>query len=169
MPLMFPSGGMFGIKLVGEAHATFPFFKREGNPALMNFPTSEKGRTIARNIPIGHRSLVYLMAPARRLWTAIEYIKWDSHSADVLEEGSRAAVAQGATAIREVFNSHYAKIWRCIRVLAIIDDYMNGPVQDFEFHEGDIMFDMPEQEYLERFDAIPWSWRSDECSGPGSG
>jgi len=66
--------GMFGIMLVGAIQPEFPFFGREGNPPLMNFPNSPEGRRIAVAIPVGHRSLVYLMHPVKRFWAAVEYI-----------------------------------------------------------------------------------------------
>jgi hypothetical protein len=149
---------MFGIKLVGHIHPAFPFFGRDGKPTLMNFPDSPEGRRIAAGIPIGHRSLVYLMHPIKRFWAAIEYIKWDCNVEDVLEEGTRAAVAQNAVAMIEVINSRFAKIWRCVRVLAWIDDPRNAPTPDFGFQEGDIMFDIGQHEYFDMFNAIPWGW-----------
>jgi hypothetical protein len=161
MPLTFPSGGMFGIKLVGEPNAEFRFCGKEGNPPLMNFPDSAKGRTIAASVPIGHRSLVYLMAPIKRIWAAVEYIKWDSSIADVLQEGMKAALAQDAVKMMNAVNTHFAKVWRCVRVLAVVDNYKNGPAQDFDFQQGDVMFDMTQEEYLEVFNAMPWTWRGD--------
>jgi len=117
MDFTFPNGGMFGIKLVGETHPTLGFFGIDGNPTLMNFPDNDKGRRLAALVPIGHKSLVYLMAPAKRIWAAIEYIKWDSKIADPLKEGMEAARAQGADTMMEAINSHYARVWRCVRVL----------------------------------------------------
>src|SRR3954462_3805226 len=81
MPAGTPTIGMFGIKLVGAIQPEFPFFGREGKPPLMNFPNSPEGRHVATAIPIGHRSLVYLMHPVKRFWAAIEYVKWDSNAA----------------------------------------------------------------------------------------
>jgi hypothetical protein len=152
---------MFGVKLVGSIHRDFPFFGRGGNPALMNFPDSAEGRRIAADIPIGHRSLVYLMHPIRRFWTAIEYIKWDGAIEDVLEEGERAAVAQNAVTLMRVVNPRFSRIWRCIRILALIDDPLYAPTPDFGFHEGEIMRDIGQQEYHDMFNAIPWSWRDE--------
>jgi hypothetical protein len=153
---------MFGIKLVGERHPQFPFFGREGKPGIMNFPDSAEGRRIAASIPIGHRSLLYLMHPIKRFWAAVEYIKWNSGIADVLEEGRQAAVAQNAIALFEVLNPRFAKVWRCIRVVAIIDDPMEAPTPDLGFQEGDIMRDISEHESLEMFNAIPWSWTGED-------
>src|SRR5438552_2876347 len=135
-------GGMFGIKLVGAVQPEFPFFRRDGKPALMNFPDSLEGRRIGASIPIGHRSLVYLMYPVKRFWAAIEYIKWDFSTEDVLVEGMRAAAAQDAVAMMEVVNPKFARIWRCVRVLALIDDPMKAPTPDFGFQEGDIMLEI---------------------------
>jgi hypothetical protein len=152
---------MFGIKLVGALHYAFPFFGRDGKPPLMNFPDSPEGRRVAAEVPIGHRSLVYLMHPVKRFKAAIEYVKWDSNIDDVLEEGSRAAATQNAVAMLEVFNSRFARIWRCVRVVALIDDPMQGPATDFGFQEGDIMLGISQQEYLEWFNALPWNWTAE--------
>jgi len=155
-------GGMFGVKLVGSQHPAFSFFGRDGKPTLMNFPDGPEGRRIAASIPIGQRSLVYLMYPIKRFWTAIEYIKWDLNTDDVLEEGMRAAVAQNAVAMAEVINSKFARIWRCVRIVALIDDPMSAPTPDFGFKEGDVMLDIEKQEYLDMFNAIPWSWKDED-------
>jgi hypothetical protein len=149
---------MFGLKLVGAVHPEFPFFGRAGNPAVMNFPNSPEGRRIAASVPIGHRSLVYLMSPVKHFWTAIEYVKLDPSVNDLLEEGTRAAESQNAVALVEALNPKFAKLWRCIRVIALIDNPQQAPTPDFGFQEGDIMFDVTQQEYSELFSAIPWSW-----------
>jgi hypothetical protein len=116
------SSGMFGIKLVGAVQPQFSFFGKEGKPTLMNFPDSAEGRRIAADIPIGNKSLVYLVHPVKRFWAAIEYIKWDANINDVLKEGMQAATAQKAVATFKIYNSKFAKVWRCVRVLALIDD-----------------------------------------------
>jgi hypothetical protein len=103
------------------------------------------------------------MHPVKRFWTAVEYIKWNPKIEDVLEEGMQAAVAQNAVAMMEALNSKFAKLWRCIRVLALINDPTQAPTPDFGFQEGDIMFDIGQQEYADMFHAIPWSW-TDEMS-----
>jgi hypothetical protein len=162
MALTRPNGGMFGVKLVGAVHPGFPFFGRAGNPAVMNFPSSREGRRIAAEVPIGHRSLVYLMSPVKRFWTAIEYIKWDPSIKDLLKEGARAAENQNAVALVEALNAKFARLWRCIRVLALIDDPTKAPTPDFGFQEGDIMFDVTQQDYSDMFNAIPWSWTAAE-------
>jgi hypothetical protein len=109
-------------------------------------------------VKIGHRSLVYLMAPTKRLWAAVEYVRWCPGIADVLVEGREEANAQGAVTLMEAVNRKFAKVWRCIRCLAVIDDPMKGPLADFCFQEGDIMFDMDQRDYLGLFNAVPWSW-----------
>jgi hypothetical protein len=152
---------MFGIKLVGPLHAAFPFFGREGKPALMTFPSSPEGRRLAANIPIGHKSLVYLMHPIKRFWTAIEYIRSDSKILDLLKDGEQAAIAQNALALMQVQNAHYARLWRCIRVLAWIDDPMKAPMFEFGFNEGDVMREISQQEYEEMYNAVPWTWTAD--------
>src|SRR5262245_8068140 len=153
--------GMFGIRLVGPAHAEFSFFGREGKPALMNFPNSPEGRRLAVATPIGHKSLVYLIHPVKRFWTAIEYIRWNPSVPDVLKEGMRAAAAQNAVALIETLNPHYSRYWRCIRILAWIDNPMNAPTPDFGFNEGDVMREISQQEYDELYNAILWSWTVD--------
>src|SRR5262245_64575684 len=99
--------GMYGIRLVGPAHAEFPFFGRDGKPALMNFPNSPEGRRLAAATPIGHKSLVYLMHPVKRFWTAIEYIRSDSKIPDLLNDGERAAISQNAVALMQAANPYY--------------------------------------------------------------
>ena len=157
-----PGEGMFGVKLVGALHSAYSFFGRAGNPTVMNFPDSPEGRRIAAALPIGHRSLVYLMHPMKRIWAAIEYIKWDDGIDDVLKEGRRAAAAQGAVDLMRVQNSKFARYWRCVRVLAQIDDPASGPVPDFSFQEGEIMRDIEPHEYAELFNAVPWSWTAED-------
>jgi hypothetical protein len=152
---------MFGVKLVGPLHRAYPFFGRAGKPALINFPDSPVGRRIAADIPIGHKSLVYLMHPIKRFWSAIEYIKWDAKVADVLEEGLRAARAQNAVTLMEAANARFAKVWRCVRLLAEIDDPTRAPTPDFGFQEGEILRELGQQEYDAMFNAISWTWRAD--------
>jgi hypothetical protein len=152
---------MFGVKLVGHIQPAFPFFGRAGKPTVMNFPDSPEGRRLAAGIPVGHKSLVYLMHPVKRFWAAIEYIKWDSGVADVLDEGQRAAQAQNAVALMQVVNSRFAAVWRCVRMLAEIDDPARAPTPDFDFREGEVMREIREQEYEAMFEAVPWTWRHD--------
>src|SRR5262249_29157682 len=149
----------FSIKLVGAVQPEFPFFRRDAKPALMNFPDTPQGRRIATSIPIGHKSLVYLMHPVKRFWAAVEYIRWDPNSEDVLEDGLRAAEGQNAVALMDAHNAKFAKVWRCVRQLAYIDNPMNAPTPDFGFQQGDIIHDLDESEYLDMFNAVPWSWR----------
>jgi hypothetical protein len=150
--------GMFGIKLVGAITPEFAFFGRDGEPSLMNFPNSPEGRRVATTTPIGHKSLVYLMHPIKRFWTAIEYVTWDPSAANVLDDGMGAARAQGAVGLMEAVNSTYAKLWRCVRVVAMINDPMQAPTPDFQFREGEVLREISLQEYQDLFDAIPWSW-----------
>ena len=149
--------GMFGIKLVGDNTPEFPFFGRGGTPTLMNFPDSAEGRRIAANIPIGHKTIVYLMHPTMRFWSVIEFINSES-SKDVLQAGMEAAVAQNAVAVMNVVNPKFAKVWRCVRVLAMIDNPMNAPTPDFAFQQGEILRFIDEREFADYFNAIPWSW-----------
>jgi hypothetical protein len=160
MILTRPNGGMFGIKLVGDGYQAWRFHNREGTPPLMNFPDGRAGRRIAASIPIGHRSLVYLMHPTKRLCAAIEYVS-DPKTVDVLKQGKQAAIAQNAVAQIEAYGyPHFSKIWRCVRIVAWIDDPNNAPTPDFEFHQGDVMFDIDENEYLNLFTEIPWTWKA---------
>jgi len=43
----------------------------------------------------------------------------------------------------------------------MIPNYNEGPLQNFNFHEGDIMFDMPQRDYLDLFNTIPWTCPKD--------
>jgi hypothetical protein len=150
--------GMFSIKLVGASHPSLPACTKAGKPALMNFPDSPEGRRIAASIPNGHRSLVYLMAPRKCIWAAIEYIKWDEKTADVLEEGRQAAQAQNAIALMQVLAPHYAKVWRCVRFLADVTPLEHGLAIDHEFHQGEVIRPISQQEYDDLFNAAPWTW-----------
>jgi hypothetical protein len=149
---------MFGIKLVGESHDAYPFFGRRGNPALMNFPDSHEGRKLAVGIPLGHKSLVYLMHPKSDSGIAIEYIQWDSKVTDLLKDGERAATAQGAVNLMRAVNARYSRFWRCIRILAEIDDPMKGPALELGFIEGEVMREISQREYEEWYRAVPWPW-----------
>jgi hypothetical protein len=150
--------GMFSIKLVGHEQPHFPACTRAGKPALMNFPDSPEGRRIAASIPNGHRSLVYLMAPTKRIWAAIEYIKWDEKITDVLEEGRQAAQAQGAVALMDILAPHYAKVWRCVRFLADVSPPEHGLAVNYEFHQGEVIREISQQEYDDLFNAASWTW-----------
>jgi hypothetical protein len=161
MSLMRTNGWMFGLKLVGPTHFDQPVFGRDGKPSLMNFPDSVEGKRCASVVLIGHRSLVYLMAPIKRFWGAVEYIKWNPEIDDVLEEGRRAAANQNVAAIMEVLNPRFSRVWRCIRVVAMINDPTQAPTPDFPFKKGDVMFDIEQREYLEMFNAVPWSWTAE--------
>lgn len=152
------SAGKFGIKLVGHDFPEYPFFRKDTNPALMCFPDSEMGRHVASVIPIGHRSLVYLMAPVKRIWAAVEYIKTDPIRESVLDEGRRAAIKHGAIKILKVVAPHYASYFRCVRFVAEIEDPANVPTPDFGFSQGDVGFDIDEADYLELYNAKPWTW-----------
>jgi hypothetical protein len=44
-------------------------------------------------------------------------------------------------------------------MLAVIDDPTNAPTPDFDFQEGEVMRDLGQHEYLDYFNAVPWSWR----------
>jgi hypothetical protein len=153
--------GMFGIKLVGPAHAEFSFFGKDGKPALMNFPNSPEGRRLAIATPLGHKSLVYLIHPVMRFWTAIEYIRWDPNVSDLLEDGLRAATAQDAVALIEAQDAHYSRYWRCIRILASIDNPMNGAPLAYGFNKGEVMREISQREYDELYNSLPWSWPQD--------
>jgi hypothetical protein len=58
----------------------------------------------------------------------------------------------------EAYNAKFAKVWRCIRFLAVIDDPMKSPPPGLDFHQGDIMVEISERQYYDMFNAIPWSW-----------
>jgi len=116
-----PGIGMYSIKLVGHVQPHFPALTQAGQPALMNFPDSPDGHYFAANIPIGHKSLVYLMAPMMRIWAAVEYVKCGDTSLSLLEQGRQAAEAQpNIIAQMRALAPQYASLWRCIRFLASI-------------------------------------------------
>jgi hypothetical protein len=62
----------------------------------------------------------------------------------------------------EALNPHFSRIWRCVRVLAFINDPFQAPTPDFGFQKGDTMFDIEPREYFDMFNAIPWSWPLEE-------
>jgi hypothetical protein len=160
-------GGMFGLKLVSHYHFKFDFFNRNGKPALMNFPDSPEGRRIAPLVRIGHRSLVYLMTPraedgvpdplgmSKHIGAAIEYVH-ENPKLNLLDDGMEAANKQKAVAYHETMGfAHWARLFRCIRIVAWIDDPRNGPIQDFQFSKGDTMFDITKEYYDELYNQIP--------------
>src|SRR5438309_7145933 len=86
-----PDGGMFSIKLIHPNHLKHDYLTGDldglGGPGpLMNF-SSGKGASIAANIAIGHRALVYVIQHHKFVW-AIEYI-------GNIEQGRQAATSHG--------------------------------------------------------------------------
>jgi hypothetical protein len=154
---------MFGIKLVSDYHFSFPYFGLCGNPAVMNFPDSREGREIATVLPVGHRALVYLMAPKKCFGAAIEFIQLNQTTGDLLDDGMQAARAQDAIRLHEAVYPHWAKWWRCTRVIAWKENPTNvpgnAPTPDFHFQKGDDMFDISERCYSILFNAICWNWQ----------
>jgi hypothetical protein len=157
--------GMFSIKLVGAVQPNFPVLTRAGNPALMNFPSSREGRRVAACTPIGHKSLVYLQAPTMRIWAAIEYIEWDGGKGDVLEQGRRAAEAQGIVELMKIHAPHYASIWRCIRYLAEVTPPEQGLLMNYDFHQGEVIREISREEYERLFNATEWTWPTMPAGG----
>jgi hypothetical protein len=149
---------MFSIKLVGDIQPNIPACTRAGNPALMNFPDSPEGLRVAATIPIGHKSLVYLQAPTKLIWAAIEYIEWHPEYGDVLEQGRRAAEAQDAIALMGTLAPHYARLWRCIRYLADVTPPRDGFAIDYHFHQGEVMREISPEEYERLFGLTAWTW-----------
>ena len=83
-----PDGGMFGVKVIRPVHLDFACFWQplgdgDGLVNLMNFRNSLAGRARARNIPNGHRMLVYV-ASKKRFVAAVEVC-------GSLEDGAAAA------------------------------------------------------------------------------
>jgi hypothetical protein len=153
----------FSIKLVGGGKPSISACTRAGKPSVMNFPDSREGQRVAASIPIGHRSLVYLMAPTKRIWAAIEYIRCDTEMTDMVRAGRHAAETQNAVALMQVLAPHYANIWRCIRFLAEIDRPEDGPAIDYDFHQGEVNREISQQEYNDLFNSIPWTWLTAEA------
>jgi hypothetical protein len=108
---------MYGIKLVTPAHLEYECFTEEfdgadGRRTLMNFSSEGNGPATAANIPVGHRSIVYVTRLGKFIW-AIEFI-------GTVEDGERAAKAH----IRErSLSSEPSKwsIYRPIRFLAKVN------------------------------------------------
>jgi hypothetical protein len=130
----------------------------------MNFTPDGNGRAIAENIPVGHRSLVYEMAPSQRFTRAIE-ITGD--------------VAQGQQAFDDyhlspdalnTIDPKWFKIFRPIRILAEVDCVRSPSlteilrVTNFEFKP--VGFGM---QYIEKktcfdiFNAIKWDCVRDDA------
>lgn len=83
---------LYSIKLIHPNHLKYPYFTedfdgQDGRLPLMNFSAEGNGPSIATNLPIGHRSLVYVIQHQKFIW-AIEYI-------GTLEAGRKAALAHG--------------------------------------------------------------------------
>jgi hypothetical protein len=152
-----PDGGMFSIKLIHPKHLTLPYLTQEfdgtdGRWPLMNFSGEPRGKAIATNLPIGHRSLVYVIGDQKFVW-AIEYT-------GTLEEGARAAAAHKITPnfITEKWN-----IYRPIHFLAKVD-LAHAPTADEIFTKTGIRFAanaytlkyISAGDYQKIYDAIDW-------------
>jgi len=124
---------MFSIKLIHPNHLKYPYFTDDfdgtnGRRPLMNFTGNDRGRSIAARLPIGHRSLVYVIHHQRFVW-AIEFI-------GTVEEGERAAVAHGITP-NEITTKW--NVYRPIRFLARVA-LADAPSADDIFKKTGIRF-----------------------------
>jgi hypothetical protein len=152
-----PDGGMFSIKLIHPNHLKYAYFTddfdgTDGRWPLMNFTGDDRGRSIAARLPIGHRSLVYVIHHQRFVW-AVEYT-------GTLEEGERAAAAHGITPndITSKWNTY-----RPIRFLARVD-LADAPTAEDIFKRTGIRFKanaftlkyISAGEYQTIYDAINW-------------
>jgi hypothetical protein len=162
-----PSGGMYGIRIVGPGHLTLPFFRdgfdgTDGRFTLMNFSDKGKSPTIAENIPVGHRSFIYQTKPLQRFTHAFEYI---GGLAQGLQAFSAHRVApESLTGI----DPKWFKVLLPIRYLARIDpeNWQESPTTDELFQLTRFVFRpvgfpmqyISAEEYNAIFSAIEWDW-----------
>jgi hypothetical protein len=159
-----PDGGMFSIKLISPVHAgeKYPYFTNDfdgtdGRCPLMNFSREGNGPSIAANVPIGCRSLVYVTHRQKFIW-AIEYT-------GTIEAGQRAALAHGVPLTGKW------SIFRPIRFLARVDLDSSPTAAEIEKLTG-IRFRpnsytlkyISAAEYQTIYGAIHWQWA--ETEGP---
>jgi hypothetical protein len=153
---------MYGIKLIHPDHFNYPhmtedFDGNDGRRTLMNFSGDNNSRSIAANIPVGHRALVYVINDHKFVW-AIEYIGG-------LEDGQRAALAHGIQPNQLTTKWH---IFLPIKLRARVC-LENAPTADELFERTGIRF-TPNQftmkyitaaDYRKLFEAIRWDQRSE--------
>lgn len=160
-----PDGGMFSIKLIHPNHLKYAYLTddfdgADGRLPLMNFSGEGNGPAIAGNIPIGHRSLVYVIRYQKFIW-AIEYIGG-------IEQGQQAAVAHG---IQPNDITKKYSIFLPIRFLARVD-LESAPTAAGIFNRTGIQFKanaftikyISAGEYQTIFDAINWDWHEKPSS-----
>lgn len=152
-----PDRGMFSIKLIHPRHLDYPYFTEDfdgtdGCHPLMNFSGDGNGPSIAANIPVGHRALVYVIEHGKFIW-AIEYV-------GTVEQGSRAAIAHGIA--QDEFTSKWS-VYLPIRFLAKVD-LKSAPRADDVCRDAKVTFTpnrftmkyITAQEYQAIFDAMTW-------------
>lgn len=122
----------------------------------MNFSSDGKSPSIAANIPIGHRAIVYLMHQHKLIW-AIKYI-------GTVAEGRLAAIANGIqpNEITTKWN-----IFRPIQILAGVDPKSAPTAEDIRQRTGvDFtpnqfpMKNISEEDYLKVFNSINRHWKA---------
>ncbi|MBC8107536.1 MAG: hypothetical protein H7Z14_13165 [Anaerolineae bacterium] len=164
-----PDGGMFSIKLIHPDHLNYAFLTgdfdgSDGRLPLMNFSGEGRGPATAANLPVGHRSLVYVVQHQKFIW-AIEYI-------GTLEDGERAAAAHGITP--NDFTTKW-RLYRPIRFLARVD-LDHAPTAEEIFKKTGINFKansftlkyISAGEYQTIYDAIDWKMQVGSGSGAAS-
>ena len=156
-----PDDGMFSIKLVSEGvlYPHFAYFhdhdydSGEDRSSLMNFSPEGIGPSVAANIPIGNRALVYIAGHQKFVW-AIEYT-------GTVEDGKRIALLLGVYNPKEKWRTIFRPIRHLARVdlataptLAEIKDRTGVHFTPNSFTSTYISAD----DYQRIYDAIPWQW-----------
>jgi hypothetical protein len=152
-----PDGGMFSIKLIHPNHLKYTYLTddfdgTDGRWPLMDFSSDGKGPSIAANIRVGHRALVYVIHHHKFIW-AIEYI-------GNVEQGRQAATSHG------ILPNDITTKWNTflpIRFLARVD-LDSAPTPEDIYERTGILFKpnrftmkyIPAREYHAIFNAIRW-------------
>lgn len=162
-----PDRGMFSIKLIHPNHLKYGYLTddfdgADGRWPLMNFSGDWNGPSIAANIRVGHRALVYVIHYHKFIW-AIEYV-------GTVEQGRQAAMIHG------ILPNDITTKWNVflpIRFLARID-LDSAPTAEDIYERTGILFKanrftmkyISSREYQKIFDFIQWSER--RCQEPSN-
>jgi hypothetical protein len=164
-----PDGGMFGIKLVLEAHLrsdlapclNHDYDCDDDKRSLMNFGPNHAA--VAANIPVGNRSLVYVTGVQKFVW-AIEYT-------GTVDDGKRVAMVHR---VYDPGNGKFWRIFRPIRHLARADLVTAPTLAEIERRTG-VRFTpnsftmkyISAEDYRKIYEAVPWQWTAGD--GPWTG
>src|SRR5688572_24915018 len=164
-----PDNGMYGIKLIRPEHLDVPCLTDEfdgpsGPFSLMNFSNEGRGPAVARNIPLGHRALVYVIHRQKFVW-AIEFT-------GSVEQGMKAA---DELAIRPHFITNRWSLFRPIRFVAKVALATAPTAAEIAERTG-IRFIansfthtyISAEKYRAIYDAVPWDVESDEDLAPAA-